>query len=162
MEDGDQQLTRREDAEEVLRTSSDAPEARANGSEQPTGERPRNERDGELESQAHEKCRRRDEGEQPSPVRDALDVLLQDERREGCEREGSGGRRIQPSAEPGDDETCNRENGQHLRCVREVRMERSRGCPREPIRERVRHEHAHSDDRRDGEPRTVVIHGPIL
>ena len=112
------------------------------------------ERDGNLESEADEEARRRQEPRQLARVREPLEVLLAREPERGEKREES--ERAPPDAallQRQPDEADRRQDGDDLRGVREVPVHRSRLGPGQRVRESVGGEDACGGHRGDESPR---------
>lgn len=92
----------------------------------------------------------------------SLDVLLDDEGREGRYRERPGGGKAKTSGKPGERETGDRQDEQDLRSVLEVFVERPRRGAGQPVRDGVSDQNAGRHERRDGEPHSRAVHAPII
>jgi len=88
------------------------------------GERPRDERNGQLQEQPGEEDARVQKPRNVTAVDEALDVLLHDEGCEGRDRKRPRGRNPQTDGEAPERESGGGEHEQELRRVGEVRVKR--------------------------------------
>ena len=96
------------------------------------------------------------------PYGQPLDVLLDDEGREGCDRKRPGGGRAKASGKPRERDSS-RQRARAGSAVRDRGM--SGASPRrvgEPVRKSVANQDAGRHERRDGEPHSRAVHAPII
>ena len=146
-----------------MRTQSAAHRRRAARSgEQPAGDNPRDERNGNLEEEPDDERRRRDEDREGSAVDDALEVLLERERRDRDQREDMRRRSGASPADTAQDDPDERQQQKNLGGVPHIGVEALGRRRRDPIRERVRDENPGRKHRREHEPRSSAVHTAMI
>ena len=121
------------------------------------GEQPRGDRERHLEREPEEEDRPVEQERQLARVGEALDVLLDDERRDGGRRERPRPRRARPARDREREEDGQREHREQLRQVREVAVDALGRRSGDAIRDRVRDERPgrgerHGQAEHEGEP----------